>query len=166
MQLSSALVLYSYHHNNTEKIAKSIAKVLDAHIKKPQELNPAELQKYDLIGFGSGVYDGKHHRSLFELVDKLPQVAGKKAFIFSTCGIPGVFSKTLISLGEETAAEQHLELREKLKSKGYKIAGEFGCPGFNTNSFLKWFGGINKGRPNVQDMKSAEMFAYKLKQGS
>jgi len=58
MKLSSAMVLYSYHHNNTEKIAKSIAKVLDANIKKPQEINPGDLQKYDMIGFGSGIYDG------------------------------------------------------------------------------------------------------------
>ena len=166
MELSSALVFYSYHHNNTEKIAKSIAKVLDADIKKPQEFNPGDLQKYGLIGFGSGMYDGKHHESLFELVDKLSQITDKKAFIFSTCGIPGVFAKSISSNGEETAVQQHLELREKLKSKGYKIAGEFGCPGFNTNSFLKWFGGINKGRPNAEDLKSAEMFAYKLKQGS
>jgi flavodoxin len=166
MKLNSALVYYSYHHNNTEKIAKSIAKALDADIKKPQELDPWDLQKYDLIGFGSGMYDGKHHKSLFELVGILSHVTDRKAFIFSTCGIPGAFAKTISSQGEETAATQHLELREKLKSKGYKIIGEFCCPGFNTNSFLKWFGGINKGRPDVQDLKSAEMFACKLKQGS
>ena len=165
MQPSPALVFYSsYHHNNTEKIAKSIAKVLDAEVKKPQELNPEDLQKYDLIGFGSGIYDGKHHESLFELVDKLPETTDKKAFIFSTCGIPGVFSKSTGPQNEEMFVKQHLELREKLKSKGYKILGEFGCPGFNTNSFLKWFGGINKHRPNTEDLKSAEMFACKLKQ--
>jgi flavodoxin len=162
LELSSALIFYSYHHNNTEKIAKSIAKVLDADIKKPQEVNPGDLQKYDLIGFGSGMYDGKHHRSLFELVDKLQQVTDKKAFIFSTYGIPGIFAKS----GEETAIQQHLKLREKLKSKGYKITGEFGCPGFNTNSFLAWFGGINRDRPNAEDLKSAEMFALKLKKGN
>lgn len=166
MKLNSSLVYYSYHHNNTEKIARSIAKVLNADIKKPQGIDPGDFQKYDLIGFGSGMYDGKHHKSLFDLVDKLSAVSGKKAFIFSTCGIPGAFAKTINSMGEETAAEQHLELREKLKSKGYKIAGEFCCPGFNTNSFLKWFGGINKGRPNAQDQKSAEIFANNLQQGT
>ena len=165
MELSSVLVFYSYHHNNTEKIAKSIAKVLDADIKKPQELNSGDLQKYDLLGFGSGMYDGKHHESLFELVDKLSQVTDRNAFIFSTCGIPGIFAKSISSNVGEMAV-QHLELREKLKSKGYKIVGEFGCPGFNTNSFLKWFGGINRGRPNVRDLKSAEMFALKLKEGN
>jgi hypothetical protein len=37
------------------------------------------------------------------------------------------------------------------------------CPGFNTNSFLKFFGGINKGRPNANDLKRAEEFAMNLK---
>ena len=141
LKLNSALIYYSYHHNNTEKIAKSIAKVLDAAIKKPQELDPGDLQKYDLIGFGSGMYDGKHHEYLFELVDKLSQVTSKETFIFSTFGIPGVFAKSIGSNGEEVAASQHLELREKIKSKGYKIAGEFCCPGFNTKVFLNGLGG-------------------------
>ena len=45
------LVLYSYHHHNTEKIAKVFSEVLDAEIKIPQQVNPEELQEYDLVGF-------------------------------------------------------------------------------------------------------------------
>jgi flavodoxin len=48
--------VFSYHHKNTEKIAQVMAKVLDAPIKTPQQIHPAELQEYDLIGFGSGIY--------------------------------------------------------------------------------------------------------------
>ena len=166
MEMKSALVLYSYHHNNTKKIADSIAKILDAEIKEPQKLNLEDLREYDLIGFGSGIYSGKHHKSLLELADKLPQVNNRKAFIFSTCGIPAIFVKSTNPQGKELVVQQHLELREKLKSKGYKIAGEFGCPGLDTNSFLKLFGGLNKGRPNAEDLKRAEEFAYKLKQES
>ncbi len=55
-------------------------------------------------------------------------------------------------------------LRKKLQSKGYMIVDEFSCAGFNTNSFLKLFGGINKGRPNAEDLKHAEEFAQNLKQ--
>jgi len=54
-------------------------------------------------------------------------------------------------------------LKEKLQMKGYTIVDEFICPGFNTNSFLKLFGGINKGRPNAEDLKHAETFAKNLK---
>ena len=151
------LVLFSYHHKNTEKIANVIARVLDAQIKKPQQVDLEQLQVYDLIGFGSGIYDSKHHQSLFDLVERLPQVTGKKAFIFSTCGVPG------IGMNEEYIANNHAALREKLRSKGYVIVGEFGCMGHNSNSFLKIFGGINKGRPNAEDLKHAEEFARNMK---
>jgi flavodoxin len=151
--MKSLLVLLSYHHNNTEKIANVFAKVLDAQIKTPQQINPEELQEYSLIGFGSGIYDGKHHEVLLDLADKLPQVSNRKAFIFSTSGVT-----------KKRQPEIHLPLMEKLQSKGYMIVDEFNCKGFNTNSFLKWFRGMNKGRPNAEDLKHAEEFAQNLKQ--
>jgi flavodoxin len=151
--MKSLLVLYSYHHNNTAKIANVFAKVLDAQIKTPQQINPEELQEYSLIGFGSGIYGEKHHNILLDLADKLPQVTNKKVFIFSTSAI----------MGEAKVAKDHSMLREKLQSKGYMIVDEFSCKGFNTNSFLKLFGGMNKGRPNAEDLKHAEEFAQNLK---
>ena len=60
--------------------------------------------------------------------------------------------------------KNHSSLKEKLESKGYMIIDEFSCAGYNTNSFLKLIGGINKGRPNAKDLKNAEEFAQKLKQ--
>lgn len=154
--MKSLLVLYSYHHNNTEKIANVFAKGLGAQIKTPQQINPEELQEYSLIGFGSGIYSAKHHKALLDLVDKLPQVTNKKAFIFSTSAI----------MGEAKVTKDHSTLREKLQSKGYMIVDEFSCKGFNTNSFLKLFGGMNKGRPNAEDLKHAEEFAQNLKQNT
>ncbi|PKL67156.1 MAG: flavodoxin [Methanobacteriales archaeon HGW-Methanobacteriales-1] len=148
----SLLVLYSYHHHNTEKIAKVFAKVLDAEIKTPQEIEPEILKDYDLVGFGSGIYSAKHDESLLKLADELPQVMDKKVFLFSTAGITG----------ESKKIKDHSALREKLESKGYIIIDEFQCKGFNTNSFLRFFGGMNKGRPNVKDLKNAEDFALKL----
>ncbi len=43
--MKSLLVLFSYHHNNTEKIAKVFAKVLNAQIKTPQQVSSEELQQ-------------------------------------------------------------------------------------------------------------------------
>jgi len=150
--MKSLLVLFSYHHNNTEKIANVFAKVLDAQIRAPQQIDPEELQEYGLVGFGSGIYDAKHHEALLDLADKLPQVTNRRAFLFST------------SSGLEPLAKNHSALREKLQSKGYVIVDEFSCAGFNTNSFIKLFGGMNKGRPNAEDLKHAEVFAQNLKQ--
>ena len=70
-------------------MAKVFAKVLDAEIKMPHEIKPEELQEYDLIGFGSGIYSAKHDESLLELADSLPQSYQRKAFLFSTAGITG-----------------------------------------------------------------------------
>ena len=153
-EMDSLLVLFSYHHKNTEKIANVFAKVLDAEIKTPRQINPEELQEYSLVGFGSGIYGEKHHRTLLDLADRLPQITDKKAFIFSTSAV----------MGKDKVAEDHSTLREKLQSKGYLIVDEFACHGFNTNSFLKYFGGMNKGRPNIEDLKHAEEFAQNLKQ--
>jgi len=52
--MKTLLVAYSYHHNNTSKIAEVLAKVLDAKITTPQHTNLKELQEYTLIGFGAG----------------------------------------------------------------------------------------------------------------
>ena len=162
--MKSLLVLYSYHHNNTEKIANVFAKVLDAQIKTPQQINPEELQEYSLIGFGSGIYSSKHHKILLDLADKLSQFTNRKAFVFSTCGAPMKLMELDMVEFAKYVAENHSSLREKLQSKGYMIVDEFSCAGFNTNSYLKLFGGINKGRPNAEDLKHAEEFAQNLKQ--
>jgi flavodoxin len=139
---------------NTEKVAKVFAKVLDAQIKAPQQTDPEELEAYNLIGFGAGIDSGKHYKPVLDFADKLPQVTNKKAFIFSTAALTG----------EKKAAKDHSTLREKLLAKGYVIVDEFQCKGFNTNSFMRFFGGMNKGRPNDEDLERAEMFALNLKQ--
>jgi flavodoxin len=161
LMVKSLVVVFSYHHKNTEKIAHAIAKVLDAPVKTPQQINPEELSEYSLIGFGSGIYSAKHHKSLLDLADRLPRVTRKNAFIFSTCGVPAI-----VYDGErfrEFVLKNHSLLREKLESRGYTIIDEFGCRGFNTNSFLKFFGGLNKGRPNAEDLMNAEEFARNVK---
>ncbi|TFG04384.1 MAG: flavodoxin [Promethearchaeota archaeon] len=148
------IILFSYHHKNTEKIAKVFEKIFNAEIKKPQQIYPEEIQGYDLIGFGSGIYGAKNHKSLLNLVEKLPLFSYKRAFIFSTAALTN----------EKKLAKDHKLLRELLLSKGFIVEHEFQCKGFNTNSFMKYFGGMNKGRPNADDLKHAEEFALNLKQ--
>jgi len=150
----SLLVVFSYHHMNTEQVAKVIAKVLGAGLKTPQQVNPEELTEYDLMGFGAGIDSGRHYKELLDFADKLPRVAGKKAFIFSTSAM----------VGADKVAKDHSMLRGKLQSKGYVIVDEFACKGYNTNSFLKYIGGMNRGRPNAEDLRHAEEFAMSLKQ--
>jgi len=162
--VKSLIVVCSYHHKNTHKVAEVMAKVLDAQVKSTQETGSDELKEYDLIGFGAGIDSGKHYSELLGFADALPQVTEKKAFIFSTCGAPMKFMELDKTEFTKYVAKNHSSLREKLQSKGYLIVDEFSCAGFNTNSFNKLFGGINKGRPNAEDLKHAEEFAQNLKQ--
>ena len=103
-----------------------------------------------------GIYSAQHHESLLDLADALPRATGRKAFIFSTYGAPAV------AAGGDFVRNNHSQLRERLQAKGYTVSGEFGCAGWNTNSFLKYIGGLNKGRPNAEDLRSAEEFARNL----
>ena len=126
-----------------------MGKVLAAKLQKPEKVKAKNLEKYDLIGFGSGIYGWQHHKSLLKLVDRLPQT-NQKAFIFSTSGKGG-------------KNPNHWVLRKKLYKKGFKIIGEFNCQGLDKFGPLRFIGGINKGRPNEKDLTKAKKFALKLK---
>ena len=156
MENDVLIVLSSYHHKNTEKIANVIADMLFAKIIEPQKVDLKEIEKYSLIGFGSGIYDGHHHNSLLSLVDRLPLTKNKKAFIFSTTGAPRFI------VNEDFIKSNHALIKERLESKGYEIIGEFECRGWNTNSFLKHLGGLNKTHPNEDDLNNAKRFAHSL----
>lgn len=159
--MKAIIIVSSYHHKNTEKVAEHIAGVLNARVTATQQIKPQELLGYDLVGFGSGIYDAKHHKKLLELADELPQANGTKTFLFSTDGMPRFMVKNESSLRNKMRND-HAPLREKLQAKGYSVIGEFNCAGFNTNSFLKLFGGINKGRPDARELALAAEFAREL----
>jgi flavodoxin len=147
------LIIYvSYHHNNTEKIARVIAKTLNADMKNLTQIDSNNLTMYDLIGFGSGIYFFKHHKNLLEFAKKIPQSKNKKAFIFSTSG--------------SAILKKHKPLKKILQSKGFEIIGEFNCAGYDNFGLLKIIGGKNKGRPNDEDIKKAKIFAKNLKKFS
>jgi len=150
--MKTLIVYESTHHANTEKVAKVIADVLEARLVKPKELDISAVAEYGLLGFGSGIYTGKHHKDLLSIVDKLPRHENKRAFIFSTSGS-----------GEKNIANNHKAMKKRLLGKGFTIAGEFSCKGFSDVGPLKLFGGVNKGRPNEDDLSEAEDFAKRLK---
>ena len=151
------IFLYSYHTGSTRKIAEAIAPVINAPIMNVEAIDPENfdltaLQEYSLIGFGSGIDSARHYRVLLDFAENLPDFPDKKAFIFSTSGI----------YNKGKMLKDHRVLRTILLNKGFVIVNEFGCLGHNTNSFLKFFGGMNKGRPNSIDLRNAELFAEEL----
>lgn len=144
----NVLIIYkSYHRMNTEKVAQAMAGVLNATLKKVDDVSPDDLSPYDLIGFGSGIYGGKPHKSLFALIEKIPRME-KDVFVFSTSGGP--------------QEKYHQALRELLISKGCRIVGEFQCTGVFGPM---WFSLVNKGHPDEQDQERAREFAKGLMGG-
>lgn len=154
MKPSALVLVHSYHHNCTEKVAVAIAGELGAEVKRATEVAACDVGVYDLVGFGAGIDSGHHYAPLLELARALPAARGQKAFLFSTSGV----------YTAAKMAKDHRALRDILQAKGYEIIGEFGCLGFNTNSFLIAFGGINKGKPDAGDLQNARAFAAALKQ--
>ncbi|MEM1548660.1 MAG: flavodoxin family protein [Thermoproteota archaeon] len=151
--MKTLIIYVSVHHGNTEKIARAIGEVLKADLAKPAEIDAEDISKYDLIGFGSGIYFGKHHSSLFNLLDGLPYQNDKIAFIFSTSGLRKIW---LIHDFDKP-------LRSRLLAKGFRVIGEFNCRGWDTYPFwVKPFGGINKGKPGVKEIEEAKCFAKEL----
>ncbi|MEM3712547.1 MAG: flavodoxin family protein [Thermoproteota archaeon] len=151
--MKTLIIYVSMHHGNTEKIARAIGEVLRADLAKPTEVDAEVISKYDLIGFGSGIYFGKHHSSLFCFIDKLPYQNGKRAFIFSTSGLRKIW---LIHDFDKP-------LQDKLLAKDFRIIGSFNCRGWDTYPFwVKPFGGINKGKPDIKDIEEAKNFAREL----
>lgn len=143
--LKTLIIYSSIHHGNTEKIGKAMAETLNADIINVTDVSINELQNYDLIGFGSGIYGGKFHKNMLALIEKLPSTANKKSFVFSTSSM------------EKKSYNSYIE--EKLKGKGFEIIGNFSCKGYDTFGPFKLIGGIGKGRPNEEDIKKAQDFA-------
>ncbi|MEI7451697.1 MAG: flavodoxin family protein [Candidatus Falkowbacteria bacterium] len=143
------IICTSIHHGNTLKIAKVMAEVLGARIMMPADVNSEIMSGYDLIGFGSGIYNQQHHSSLFDLLKQLSMQDHKKAFVFST----NTFGLKILNK----------PFVDKLIEKGFDVLGDFSCPGFMNYSVTKYFfGGFSKNRPNENDLKKARDFSGKL----
>ena len=143
------LITYnSIHRGNTEKIAKVMASAIDADIIKYDEVDAYSILDYDLIGLGSGIYYGKPNKELIEFIDRLPDVKKRKAFVFTTSG--------------NENPKYSIALEEEVSKHGFDVIGKFSCKAFDVWGPLKLIGGINKGRPNSDDLEKAENFVKGL----
>jgi flavodoxin len=150
--MKTLIIYVSIHHGNTERVAKVMANVLGTDLLPVKQVDARMLEQYDLIGFGSGIYFGRHHKSLLDFVGKLPMLKDKKAFIFSTSGLGKIWF----------FHDFDKPLKKRLQRRGFDIIGEFSCRGLDTYRITKLVGGINRGRPNAQDLQRAEDFARAL----
>ena len=144
------IIVESYHHGNTRRVAAAMSEELHADVAASAGVDPATLADYDLLGFGSGIYAGRHHVDLLNLVRRMPHMAEKPAFIFSTAAFP------------ELKVIWHRSLARKLLRKDLLLAGEFSCKGLSTHALCGAIGGVNRGRPDAGDLERARRFARTL----
>jgi len=156
MVAHNRIVAYtSVCHGNTLKVAEALAARLDATAVDASSLSAEAVRDASLIGFGSGIFFGKHHQALLTCAAKCRSSNGTRSFIFSTAGFP---YKTARVAG----IDFHKELRRLLTGNGFEVAGEFSCPGYDTYGPFRIVGGIAKGHPNAPDLERARAFALQL----
>lgn len=152
--MKAVIVCHSVSHGNTRRVADAMAEVLDAKVLGPDEADSAELAEADLVGFGSGVFHTKLHPRLTGFAGSLPAAARGRAFVFATSGLPETpvtrFARPLVRL---------------LEGKGFAVDGTFSCRAFDTWAPFRLVGGINKHRPNDEDLAAAREFAARLRDG-
>ena len=141
--MKTAIVYYSKHHGNTKKLMDAIAAKHEITMIDAVAQPDADLSGYDLVGFASGIYYSKFHKSVLQLAEKkLPE--GKKVFFLYTYGAKkDGYTKAI------TAA---------VNPKKAQILGEYGCFGFNTFGPFKLIGGIAKGHPDQTELHGAVSF--------
>lgn len=145
--MKTAVVYYSRHHGNTKKLIEAIAATHELTLIDAVETPDADLSAYDLIGFASGIYYSKFHKSVLEFAEKnLP--LEKKVFFLYTYG------------AEKRGYTQ--AITKAVSGKQAHILGEYGCFGFNTFGPFKLIGGIAKGRPNQEELDGAVQFYAQL----
>jgi flavodoxin len=79
--MNTIIVYKSCHRMNTEKVANAMAGAMSAQLTKVADARPEALAGCDLIGFGSGIYGLKHHKSLIDLIEAVPAM-DKSVFVF------------------------------------------------------------------------------------
>lgn len=146
--MKTAIVYYSKHHGNTKKVLDYLCRDNDIVLIDAAKVQNVELSEYDLIGFASGIYYSKFHKSVLKAAEeKLPE--GKKVFFVYTYGAKkDGYTKAI---------------KDTVRKKSAEVTGEFGCFGFNTFGPFKLIGGIAKGHPNNEDFAAAGNFFEEIK---
>ena len=140
---------YSYSTMSTEKLVKGIQAAfsnIEILLLPNEEKN--DVTSYDYIGFASGIYTWDFGKPVFEKIEKLTGLEGKKCFSLCTSG---------------SASEKYpLYPKEAIEKKGGKFIGGWGCQGKSNFFPLNLFGGLHVGKPDENDIKNGVEFVKKL----
>ncbi|MEC3915576.1 flavodoxin family protein [Nocardia sp. CDC160] len=145
--MKTLIVCVSVSHGNTRRVAEAMGEVLDATIAEPEQVEVSDLDRYDLVGFGSGIFHQMFHPRLRAFVRALPKQPRGKAFVFATSGFP----------------PQLWPMTRLARRAGFDVIDTFSVRAFDTWAPLRPIGGVNKGRPDAADLEATRAFAAGLR---
>ena len=141
------IICESIYNGNTLKLARVMAQTLGCSCITVDEAMTRKLENYETIGLGSGIYFGKHHPKLFEVLEKL-NLDQQDVFIFSSRGNPFL-------------GKYHQPLKDALCLKNKNVIGEFSVRGYDETGPWVIIGGGHRGKPDEKDLKKAVRFVQK-----
>ncbi len=145
--MKTAIIFYSEHHGNTKKLLDAIVKENEVTLIDVTAIKNFDLTEYDVIGFASGIYFSKFNKALLKFANNnLPD--RKKVFAIYTCG--------------KNNANFADCVKEIFTAKNAELLGVYNCPGYDTYGPLKLIGGLNKNRPDENDISGATEFYKKI----
>lgn len=143
-----AIIYASVHHGNTEKLITEAAQALSIELFKVEQAEAIDFSQYSSIGFASGIYAGRFHKSIFKFIHNYQSSLPKATFAVCTSGVgKGWFARKFSAY---------------LRKKGFTVLGEFECKGFDTFGPFKLFGGFAKGHPDSRDIENCAAFFQNL----
>ncbi|MDO5725659.1 MAG: flavodoxin [Tissierellia bacterium] len=137
-----AIVYASIHHKNTEKLLKGAIEGLNIDLIDATKNIEADLSNYEIVGFASGIYAFKLHKSIYNFIEK--NEIPKEIVLIYTSGTGGLsYAK---------------RFKKYLSDRNITIKSVFECKALDTFFVLKLVGGINKDRPNREDIDACRKF--------
>ena len=85
--LSTAIVYHSSHHGNTKKLVDAIAQGHDVTLIDASAQKRADLGRYELIGFASGIYGGSFHPDVLDFARNSLPVGKRVFFLYTYAGL-------------------------------------------------------------------------------
>ena len=140
---------YSYSAMSTDKLVKGIQSIypnIEILLLPSEEKN--DVSSYDYIGFASGIYIIGMGEPIYQKIEKLTGLEGKKCFSLCTSG--------------RNVSKYPYYPKKAIEKKGGIFLGGWGCHG-KVNYFpFSAFGGVNKDKPDEYDIKTGAEFLRKL----
>ena len=141
----NAIVIYSTHRGNTEKVAQEIAAQANCKTVKLTENFDAStlpLDGYDLVFLGTGIRGGEPYVELLNYLNTADLGTGKRFVLFMTWAGGGASNKLAYE-----------RVKQTLEAKGQRLGENyFICLG-------QTFGFTRRGRPNAGDLAAARKWA-------